>query len=360
MQKYTEKVHTTDKEEPEVVWVKRKEKDKQQPQGHTKETEEGNEVKPPLPIVYGKNYGVHFAKLEKLHPFDAQKGKNIKELLVKTQVVPLGKFYEPAEITKEELLHVHKEKYLRSLKWSLNVAKIAEIPILVFVPNCWVQCGYLKPMRFQAAGSIMAGKLALEYGWAINLGGGFHHCCSYKGGGFCPYADITLLIQRVFAEESHITQVMIVDLDAHQGNGHERDFMNNPYVYILDMYNFRIYPKDHEAKLAIRYAVELKPRTANKEYLAKLKKGLNFALQEFRPQLIVYNAGTDILEGDPLGYLSITPEGVMERDQFVFATCRSQGIPIVMLLSGGYLKASAKVIADSILNLKQKGLLHTI
>lgn len=189
---------------------------------------------------------------------------------METQIVQ-GSFYEPEEISPAELLKVHTPKYLKSLKWSLNVAKIAEIPILLFTPNCCVQRGYLRPMRFQTAGSIMAGKLALEYGWAINLGGGFHHCCSYKGGGFCPYADITLLIQRIFAEERHIENIMIVDLDAHQGNGHERDFMNNSFVYIMDMYNFRIYPKDQEAKLAIRYAVELQPRTKNRDYLRKLK-----------------------------------------------------------------------------------------
>ncbi|XP_005185173.2 histone deacetylase 11 [Musca domestica] len=356
MQKYTEKVHSEREEEPEIVWVKRTAGVENK---ETEETTENSENKPKLPIVYSKNYGVNFAKLEKLHPFDAQKGKNIQELLVKYQLVQ-GKFYEPTEISKDELLKVHKEKYLRSLKWSFNVAQIAEIPVLVFVPNCLVQCGYLRPMRFQTAGSIMAGKLALEYGWAINLGGGFHHCCSYKGGGFCPYADITLLIQRIFAEESQVSNVMIVDLDAHQGNGHERDFMDNPFVYIFDMYNFCIYPKDHDAKLAIRYAVELRPKTANKEYLIKLKRGLKFAMREFKPHLVVYNAGTDILEGDPLGCLSITPEGIIERDQYVFGTFRAHGIPIVMLLSGGYLKASAKVIADSIMNLKQKGLLLTI
>ncbi|XP_073820375.1 histone deacetylase 11 [Musca autumnalis] len=355
MQKLTEKVHSEKEEEPEVVWIKRVE---EEPRKFPKTEDESI---PQLPIVYSNNYGVHFAKLEKLHPFDAQKGKNIQELLIKYKLMQ-GKFYEPTEISKEELLEVHKDKYLRSLKWSFNVAQIAEIPFLIFVPNCWVQCGYLRPMRFQTAGSIMAGKLALEYGWAINLGGGFHHCCSYKGGGFCPYADITLMIQRIFSEEEehHINKVMIIDLDAHQGNGHERDFMDNSRVYIMDMYNYLIYPKDHEAKLAIRRAVELKPRTENREYLTKMKRTLKHAMKEFKPQLVVYNAGTDILEGDPLGNLSITPEGVIERDQYVFGTCRARGIPIVMLLSGGYLKASAKVIADSIMNLKQNGLLQTI
>lgn len=188
------------------------------------------------------------------------------------QLLPPGRFYEPHEISKEELLRVHTAKYIRGLKWSIKAAAIAEIPILALLPNNLVQNSYLKPMRFQTAGSIMAGKLALEYGWAINLGGGFHHCCSYKGGGFCPYADITLLIERIFSQESYIKNVMIIDLDAHQGNGHERDFMDNAYVYIMDMYNMCIYPRDHEAKLAIRYAVELRPRIKDESYLKFLRK----------------------------------------------------------------------------------------
>lgn len=157
-------------------------------------------------------------------------------------------------------------------KWSLNAAKISEIPLLLFVPNTFVQRGYLRPMRFQTAGSILAGSLALRYGWAINLGGGFHHCCAYKGGGFCPYADITLLITKTFEEERNVETAMIVDLDAHQGNGHERDFYENNNVYILDMYNASIYPRDHEAKLAISCAVELRPRTADETYLKKLRR----------------------------------------------------------------------------------------
>uniref|UniRef100_A0A1B0AHJ5 Histone deacetylase 11 n=1 Tax=Glossina pallidipes TaxID=7398 RepID=A0A1B0AHJ5_GLOPL len=356
MQKFTEKVHC-EEERHEIVWVKRKidEESSDDKTEGDKQTEADNLQL--FPIVYSKQYGVHFGKLEKLHPFDAQKGKHIAKLLNEAKLIENWKFYEPLEISKEELLKVHTPEYLRSLNWSINAAKISEIPLLAFVPNCFVQCGYLKPMRFQTAGSILAGKLALDHGWAINLGGGFHHCCSYRGGGFCAYADITLLIQRTFAEESYIKKIMIIDLDAHQGNGHERDFLNNSNVYIMDMYNAYIYPKDEPAKLAIDCGVELLPRTEDAEYLRYLKRGLQFALNEFRPQLVVYNAGTDVLLGDPLGALSITPEGVIERDRFVFSTCRSQKIPIVMLLSGGYLKSSAKVIAESIINLKHQDLL---
>ncbi|XP_037921147.1 histone deacetylase 11-like [Hermetia illucens] len=310
-----------------------------------------------FPVVYSDHYGVKFCGLQRLHPFDAAKGANIMRLLKEGSFMAEGQTHKPEEISETDLRKVHTERYLDSLKWSLNVAKIAEIPPLAAVPNYFVQRGYLRPMRFQTAGSILAGKLALQEGWAINLGGGFHHCSADDGGGFCAYADITLLINLVLTEENSVSKVMIVDLDAHQGNGHERDFMDDNRVFIMDMYNAMIYPKDHNAKLAIKCAVELQPKTPDESYLRKLRINLQNSLEKFNPDLIVFNAGTDILANDPLGLLSISPEGVIERDEYVFSTAVSKHIPIVMLLSGGYLKASAKVIADSIMNLKLKGLL---
>lgn len=309
-----------------------------------------------ISIIYTPHYGVNFFGLQKLHPFDAAKGMHILQLLKTNGFVTEEQVQNPEEITEKDLLKVHTKKYLSSLKWSINVAKIAEIPILATVPNTFVQKGYLKPMRYQTAGSVLAGKIALDKKWAINLGGGFHHCSSNEGGGFCPYADITLLIKTLINEEN-VSKVLIVDLDAHQGNGHERDFMDDENVYILDMYNAFIYPKDNHAKLAIRCAVELKPKTEDESYLRKLRLSLSKSLKEFTPDVIVYNAGTDILENDPLGLLSITPQGVIDRDEIVFSTAMTHKIPIAMLLSGGYLKGSAKVIADSIINLNHKGLL---
>lgn len=161
-------------------------------------------------------------------------------------------------------------------------------------------------MRYQTAGSVLASKLALKNGWGINLGGGFHHCCASKGGGFCAYADISLIVHKLIVEEKQLTNIMIVDLDAHQGNGHERDFINNDHVFIFDMYNAFIYPRDHKAKAGINMAVELKPHTKDEVYLEKLRKYLDLSLSKFHPDMIVYNAGTDVLLGDPLGLLDIT------------------------------------------------------
>lgn len=203
----------------------------------------------------------------------------------------------------------------------------------------------------------MAGKLAVDRGWAINVGGGFHHCSSDKGGGFCAYADITLAIKFLFERVQGVSRATIIDLDAHQGNGHERDFMDDPRVYIMDAYNRYIYPGDGFAKRAIKRKVELEWGTEDTEYLQKVQTHVEGALNEFKPDIIVYNAGTDILDGDPLGGLAISPQGIVKRDEVVFRAARSRGVPVLMVTSGGYQKRTARIIADSILNLHSLGLL---
>ncbi|XP_044464633.1 histone deacetylase 2-like isoform X2 [Mangifera indica] len=253
---------------------------------------------------------------------------------------------------------VHTESYLDSLKSSLKVATIMEVPPVALVPNFLVQKNVLYRFRKQVGGTILAGKLARERGWAINIGGGFHHCSSNNGGGFCAYADISLCIHYTFVK-SNISRVMIIDLDAHQGNGHEKDFSNDGRVYILDMYNPGIYPFDYEARRYIDQKVEVMTGTTTDEYLNKLDDALEVAGRMFDPELVIYNAGTDILDGDPLGRLKISPEGIANRDEKVFRFARSRNIPVVMLTSGGYMKSSARVIADSIANLSRKGLIDT-
>ncbi|XP_059170757.1 histone deacetylase 11-like isoform X2 [Physella acuta] len=309
------------------------------------------------PIIYSSEYNIGFCGLEKLHPFDAGKWGRIFEFLKSAEMLRDDTIVEPMEANEEELLFVHSAKYLSSLKWSWTVAGITEVPPVALLPNFLVQRKVLRPFRFQTSGTIMAGKLAMERGWAINIGGGFHHCSSERGGGFCAYADITLSIKFAFEKIEGVSKVMIIDLDAHQGNGHERDFMDDERVYILDVYNRDIYPHDGFAKRAIKRKVEIRCFTDNERYLNAVKRNVEDALKEFSPDLVVYNAGTDILEGDPLGSLSITAQGIIERDQIVFENCRSRDIPVFMVTSGGYLKETARIVADSILNLRKLGLI---
>ncbi|XP_060036322.1 histone deacetylase 11 isoform X1 [Erinaceus europaeus] len=343
------------------------------------------------PIVYSPRYNITFLGLEKLHPFDAGKWGKVIGFLKEEKLLSDNMLVEAREASDEDLLVVHTRRYLNELKWSFAVATITEIPPVIFLPNFLVQRKVLRPLRTQTGGTIMAGKLAIERGWAINVGGGFHHCSSDRGGGFCAYADITLAIKVpsgqvggspgpshwpprcshptpfarklrleigfLFERVEGISRATIVDLDAHQGNGHERDFMGDKRVYIMDVYNRHIYPGDRFAKEAIRRKVELEWGTEDEEYLVKVERHLQRALQEHLPDIVVYNAGTDILEGDRLGGLSISPQGIVKRDELVFRLVRGCQVPILMLTSGGYQKRTARIIADSILNLSYLGLI---
>ncbi|XP_072438326.1 histone deacetylase 11 isoform X3 [Chiloscyllium punctatum] len=291
------------------------------------------------PIVYSSDYNISFLGLEKLHPFDSGKWGKIVHFLKEEKLISDETIVKAQEAQEDDLLVVHTRRYLNKLKnhfleglqeWSFIVATITEILPVAFLPNFIIQRKVLRPFRTQTGGTIMAGKLAIDRGWAINVGGGFHHCSSEQGGGFCAYADITLAIK---------------------GNGHERDFMDDNRVYIMDVFNRYIYPGDGFAKRAIKWKIELDWDTEDSEYLQKVETQMSKALQEVTPDIIVYNAGTDILDGDQLGGLAISPQGIIKRDQAVFQAARTRKIPILMVTSGGYQRSTARIIADSILNL---------
>jgi len=310
-----------------------------------------------VPFVYHTEYDIRFYGLENLHPFDSKKWGKVKEMLVNRGLIREDQISTPQPATDSDLEVAHTKEYLASLQSSYQVASITEVAPVLLLPSFIINRQLIQPFRHHTGGSVLAGKLALEQGWAVNIGGGFHHCCGCAGGGFCMFSDITLT--AVFARHKKgIRRVMIVDLDAHQGNGHARDFMGDRDAYILDVYNADIYPQDHDAKSAISKPVELKSGTGDSEYLTKVSQALSEAENDdFSPELIIYNAGTDVLSHDKLGKLDVSTHAVLQRDELVFAFAKRAGSAIVMLTSGGYQQNNAKVIADSICNLHSKGLI---
>uniref|UniRef100_A0A0R3S0T2 Histone deacetylase 11 n=1 Tax=Elaeophora elaphi TaxID=1147741 RepID=A0A0R3S0T2_9BILA len=319
-----------------------------------------------LPIVYHPIYNISFCGIERCHPFDSRKWGRVYEALLQSGMIEERQTIRPSEASIDDLRVVHSSTYLSSLHCPCYVAKMVEVTPVALIPPCIINKVLLKPFRYHTdkfykrtpiCGTILAAKLALTSGWAINIGGGFHHASRSKGGGFCIYADITLALTFLFINQL-ISKAMIVDLDAHQGNGHENDFCGDNRVYILDMFNSRIYPHDLRARHAIRRSVHLHVGTQDTEYLSLLSSNLEDVLSEFRPDIIVYNAGTDCLRGDPLGLLSISSKGIRKRDEIVFEMARNRHIPVVMLLSGGYMPNTHEVIAKSILNLYDKNLLR--
>jgi len=181
-----------------------------------------------LPIIYDDIYNITFMGLQKLHPFDSEKWGRIVDILSNDGCKAFQKLRsmvcKPREATDDILAVVHTQDYLDSLKWSSKVARVTEVLPIAILPNFVVQSKLLRKLRTQTGGTVLAAYAAYRRGWSINIGGGFHHCYSTDGGGFCAYADITMAI-KMLMEKVNLDRIMIVDLDAHQGNGHERDFM---------------------------------------------------------------------------------------------------------------------------------------
>ncbi len=146
-------------------------------------------------------------------------------------------------ITDAELNLVHTADYLASLNHSKTIAAVAEMPILQYVPSFFLQHNMLNSMRYATAGTVLAAELAMTHGWAINLAGGYHHAKADKGEGFCFFADIPLAIKKLRENNSKL-RVLIIDLDAHQGNGLESILGSDSLTFIFDMYSKNNYPHD--------------------------------------------------------------------------------------------------------------------
>jgi histone deacetylase 11 len=311
-----------------------------------------SETHPHPKIVYSPHYDIRFLGLEKLHPFDSCKYSRTWKALTyrfgdRLQSLHLSPTHP---IALETLSAVHTDQYLTQLKQPKYVAKALELPPLRFLPLCVLEQQVLKPMQLATLGTVMAAEAALEHGMAINLSGGYHHASGDCGEGFCIYADIAVAIAALRRSQKlrPSDPVAIVDLDAHQGNGLGRIFYDDPAVHILDMYNADIYPKDYWARAQINCNIPLAAGTRDEQYLGELKDRLPSFLQNIRPKIAFYNAGTDIYERDPLGGLRVSRQGVLDRDRFVFDTFAAAGIPWAMVLSGGYTRESHRLVAESV------------
>jgi histone deacetylase 11 len=199
-------------------------------------------------------------------------------------------------------------------------------------------------MRWASGGTVLACRLSLEKGLAINLGGGYHHAGPNRGGGFCVYADVPLALLTL-KEEGQLESTLIVDTDAHQGNGTADAIRAWPWAHLLDLFEQDLFPWP---KVQEDIPVPLPPRTNGSEYLDILREHLPRALDRYRPDLVVYNAGSDVLWSDPLSSLFLTAEEMAERDLYVVTEVRERSVPLAMVLSGGYGPASWETHAHAI------------
>lgn len=307
-------------------------------------------------LVYRKRYNIVAPIQDLCHPFDTKKYGRIynyqKEDYGIITESNKQKIWHPDFPSRETQSHDVSFWHLLWMNYSLYATKIAEMPIC-FLPGALTRLMLLNPVQYGTQGSIDAAMMAYDKGYAINQSGGYHHCHRSGGSGFCFQPDITQAISHL-RKYLGVNKVMIIDLDAHQGNGHERDFQGDQNVYIIDFYNPYIFPGDTYAKGAIDVEFFVTHRIDDNAYISAMQKQIEPCILEFQPEFIQFNAGTDILEGDPLGNCSISQYGILRRDQLVFELAFKYKIPILMVQSGGYLQENAPCIAASIHNLFKK------
>ena len=181
-------------------------------------------------------------------------------------------------------------------------------------------------------GTWLAAKLALDHGFAANAAGGSHHALPTSGAGFCVFNDLAVAALRLLGE-GDARRILIVDLDVHQGDGTAVILAGREDVATLSVHAEKNFPV---RKARSTMDVALPDGTGDEEYLAALVPALDAMIDQFRPDLILYQAGVDVHVDDKLGRLALTDQGIAARDAFVAGRARRLGIPLASAMGGGY------------------------
>jgi acetoin utilization deacetylase AcuC-like enzyme len=260
------------------------------------------------------------------HRFPIAKYALLRDAVIASGLVPAHAFHEPARAPVGDVRLVHTERYVRAV---LDGTLTEHEQRRIGLP--WSES--LVERSFRAVGGTReAATAALERGITMNLAGGTHHAFPDHGEGFCVFNDVAVAI-RSLQRAGLITRATIVDLDVHQGNGTHAIFAGDPSVFTFSMHGGKNYPFH---KVAGSIDVELNDGTGDEVYLDTLASTLPSVLAQSAPDLVSYLAGADPHEGDRLGRLRLTFDGLARRDAMVLDACREVGIPVAITIAGGY------------------------
>ncbi|HSG48676.1 MAG TPA: histone deacetylase [Longimicrobiales bacterium] len=247
----------------------------------------------------------------------------------------------PDGATDQELLRVHAPEYLQAV---VSGTLSREDQRRIGFP--WSP-GLVERSRRSVGGTLAAARAALEEGFAANLAGGTHHAFAHRGEGFCVFNDVAVAARDAQAR-GRVRRVAVVDLDVHQGNGTAAIFREDDSVLTLSVHGEGNFPfRKEESDLDI----SLPDGTTDEAYLEAVDHALRIALR-WEPELILYLAGADPYEGDALGRLSVSMEGMARRDALVYDHAERSGVPLALVMSGGYapeVEEIARIHAGSVL-----------
>ena len=276
-----------------------------------------------LKIAFDKKYVL---PLPEGHRFPMLKYELIPDQLLYEGLVSKDQFFSPKKIKEKWVEKAHDRIYIQNLK-SLSLTK-SEIRKTGFPLT-----KELVEREFMITeGSRQCVDYALEFGAAANIAGGTHHAFRDKGEGFCLFNDVAVASYYAL-EKFKMDQILVIDLDVHQGNGTASIFGNENRVYTFSMHGKKNYPfKKEKSDLDI----ELDDGVKDDEYLKTLEQTVKKLDAKLNPNLIFYISGVDILSTDKLGRLKVSREGCKKRDEMVFEFAQKNNVPIVTSMGGGY------------------------
>jgi acetoin utilization deacetylase AcuC-like enzyme len=266
------------------------------------------------------------------HPFPISKYPLLKERLLSEGVLATTDLLEPAPIEMTAIELVHTPEYLEKLQSSLlSSAELRRLG-LPWSEALW------RRSRLATGGTLLAARTALVNGVAGNLAGGTHHAFADHGEGFCVINDVAIAIAQLRSEGT-IRGAAVIDLDVHQGNGTAAIFEHVEEVFTFSMHGERNYPL---AKMRSNLDVPLRDGAGDVEYLDTLQRHLPTVLERSEADIVFYLAGVDVAAGDRYGKLALSEDGIRRRDRTVIESVRARGVPLAIVLAGGYAATRAR------------------
>ena len=298
-----------------------------------------------LPIV---NHPDYVAQIGDDHKFPIKKFGELFKLLQSDRIVSEKNLHIPSPASLEDLARVHTHEYIEKIS-NLTLSQEEEKKLgFPMVPS-------VRQRSFVATGgTILAAQLALNEGLACNTAGGSHHAFANSGNGYCVFNDVAVAAKKLITEH-YIKNILIFDLDVHQGDGTAKIFENDENVFTLSIHSKKNYPLNKQLS---NLDIELDEGIKDDEYLEIVFNALE-EMNKKKFDYVFYVAGVDVHEDDRIGKLKISTEGIKRREELVIHNFYKKRVPLCGVLGGGYNKDFNQLVyLHSLLHRTCHNLLH--
>lgn len=284
-----------------------------------------------IPLFYSDHHSI---ELPENHRFPMEKYFLLKKQIEKAPwAQEQFEFFPTAPCAWEDVLLAHDELYLQKLTTG-EMPKLEKKSIGFPLTD-----RLITRSRSSVDGFLRACDFAYQTGFSANLSGGTHHAHRDRGEGFCVFNDFAIAALKLL-KQKRAKRILILDLDVHQGDGNSSILGSTPEVYTVSFHGKHNYPYH---KVPSSLDIEFEDGTRDEEYLECLERTL-IHLEQQSFDILLYQAGVDVLETDKLGKLSLTQQGLKERDHMVFSWAKSLELPVAMGLGGGYSKPLSSTV----------------